>query len=149
MENLNTPISAVRKIHFCYGHRVMGHENKCGSLHGHNGILWIYARPLKNLDAIGRVVDFSVIKEVIGSWVDEHWDHTMIIYKEDKKTLELLQQAPSYKQVFVLHKNPTAENMAAYLLNVVCPELLKDKDVFVHKIVFYETENCFVEVVNN
>ncbi len=141
----NDSVSAVRKIHFCYGHRVMGHENKCGSLHGHNGVLWIYATPLQGLDSIGRVVDFSVIKEIIGSWVDEHWDHTMIIYKEDKKTLELLQQAPSFKSVFVLDKNPTAENMADYLLNTICPTLLKDKGIVVHKIVFWETENCFVE----
>lgn len=137
--------SAVRKIHFCYGHRVMGHENKCGTLHGHNGILWVYASPLKSLDKVGRVVDFSVIKDVVGGWVDEHWDHTMILFKEDKKTIELVKQAPAFKDVFVLDTNPTAENMAAYLLNDVCPVLLKGKGIYVHKIVFYETENCFVE----
>jgi 6-pyruvoyltetrahydropterin/6-carboxytetrahydropterin synthase len=149
MENLNTPdasnISAVRKIHFCYGHRVMGHENKCGSLHGHNGILWIHARPLKSLDSIGRVVDFSVIKNVIGAWVDEHWDHTMIIFREDKTTIELLNLAPSFKSIFILNQNPTAENMAQFLLKEICPVLLADKNILVHKIVFYETENCFVE----
>lgn len=145
MENLTGPASAIRKIHFCYGHRVMGHENKCGTLHGHNGVLWIYASPFKGLDNIGRVVDFSVIKEVIGGWVDKHWDHTMIVYQEDKKTLELLSQAPSFKPVYILDKNPTAENMAEYLLTKICPSLLKGKGIYVHKVVFYETENCYVE----
>lgn len=147
MENLLAPVSAVRKIQFCYGHRVMGHENKCSSLHGHNGVLWIYVSPFKTLDNVGRVVDFSVIKEVVGGWIDEHWDHTMILYKEDKKTIELLSQAPSYKGIFILDTNPTAENMAAYLLNSICPKLLKGRGIFVHKIAFWETENCFVEQV--
>lgn len=148
MENLMSPLSAVRKIHFCYGHRVMGHENKCGSLHGHNGILWIYASPFKDLDKVGRVVDFSIIKEVVGGWVDEHWDHTTILYKEDKKTIDLLKEAPSFKGLFILERNPTAENMADYLLNHICPALLKGKGIYISKIVFWETENCFVEQIS-
>lgn len=145
MEKIKS-VSAVRKIHFCYGHRVMGHENKCGSLHGHNGVIWVYATPNAGLDKIGRVVDFSVIKEIVGGWVDEHWDHTTVVFKDDTKTIELLKQAPSFKPIYILDTNPTAENMASYLLNEICPSLLKDKDITVHKIVFWETENCYVEV---
>ena len=141
------PQSAVRKIHFCYGHRVMNHESKCATLHGHNGVIWVHVSPIQELDALGRVVDFSVVKEAIGGWVDKHWDHTMIIFKDDLKTIELLSQAPSFKGVFILDKNPTAENLAHYLLWNVCPSLLKGKGIIVHKIVFFETENCYVEQV--
>ncbi len=143
---METNLKAVRKIHFCYGHRVVGHENKCASLHGHNGVLWIYASPKKSLDEIGRVVDFSVIKEVIGGWVDYHWDHTMIIKDSDMETINLLRKAPGTKPIFLLPDNPTAENMANYLLKEVCPKLLKDSDIVIDKITFWETENCFVEV---
>jgi 6-pyruvoyltetrahydropterin/6-carboxytetrahydropterin synthase len=137
--------SAARKIHFCYGHRVMNHESKCATLHGHNGVIWVHVTPLVDLDTLGRVIDFSVIKAVIGSWVDENWDHTMIIFKDDVKTLDLLLQAPSYKKPFILDQNPTAENLAHYLLWNICPKLLKGKGIIVHKIVFWETENCYVE----
>ena len=137
--------SAVRKIHFCYGHRVMNHESKCSTLHGHNGVLWVHVTPMASLDTIGRVIDFSVIKSVVGNWVDKHWDHTMIICKDDLKTIKLLNQAPSYKALFILDKNPTAENMAHFLLWEVCPKVLKGKNIIVHKIVFWETENCSVE----
>ena len=139
--------TASRKIHFCYGHRVMNHESKCSTLHGHNGVIWIHATPINGLDSIGRVIDFSILKSIIGGWVDEHWDHTMIIFKDDLKTIDLLNQAPSYKSIFVLEKNPTAENLAEHLLWKVCPQLLKGKGIIVHKIVFWETENCFVEQV--
>lgn len=135
--------SCVRKIHFCYGHRVMNHESKCANLHGHNGVVWIHATPIQGLDAVGRVIDFSVLKEKIGSWIDTHWDHTMIIYKDDLKTIELLQQVEKNKDMYILDTNPTAENLAAHLLWKICPEVLKGLNIVVHKVVFWETENCY------
>ncbi len=136
-----------RKIHFCYGHRVMNHESKCATLHGHNGNLWIHARPLQGLDEIGRVVDFSVLKEKIGSWVDEHWDHTTILFKDDVDTCKLVEQAPGFKKPFILPTNPTAENMANYLLREICPKLLTEYKIEVFKVTLYETENCFAEAM--
>ena len=139
--------SAVRKIHFCYGHRVMNHESKCSTLHGHNGVIWVHVTPIKELDSLGRVIDFSVVKTIVGGWVEDNWDHTMIIFKDDLKTVDLLSQAPSFKPLFVFDKNPTAENLAHFLLWEICPKLLKGKGVIVHKIVFWETENCYVEQI--
>jgi 6-pyruvoyltetrahydropterin/6-carboxytetrahydropterin synthase len=139
--------SCSRKIHFCYGHRVMNHESKCATLHGHNGVIWVHATPISGLDQIGRVVDFSVLKEIVGGWIDLNWDHTMIIYGEDKKTLEILKSAPSYKPVFELPLNPTAENLAKFLLWEICPKILRGSGVIVHKITFWETENCFAEEI--
>ena len=138
--------SCARKIHFCYGHRVMHHESKCATLHGHNGVLWIYATPVQGLDALGRVIDFSVLKAKIGAWVEDNWDHTMILFKEDHKTIELVAQAPAYKKPFIFDTNSTAENLAKFLLWEVCPKLLKGHGVIVHKIIFYETENCLAEL---
>lgn len=137
--------TCVRKIHFCYGHRVKDHESKCATLHGHNGIVWIHATPIKGLDKLGRVVDFSVLKEKVGHWIDTFWDHTMILNKEDVQTIDLVKKAPSFKETFVLPYNPTAENLAKYLLNEICPKVLKGSGVIVHQITFWETENCYAE----
>jgi 6-pyruvoyltetrahydropterin/6-carboxytetrahydropterin synthase len=134
-----------RKIHFCYGHRVKNHESKCATLHGHNGIIWVHATPIKGLDGLGRVIDFSVLKEKIGGWVDKNWDHTMILFGEDKETIDLVKKAPSFKEIFIMPANPTAENLAKYLLWEVCPKELKGSGVIVHKITFWETENCYAE----
>lgn len=135
--------TCVRKIHFCYGHRVMRHESKCATLHGHNGVVWAHATPIEGLDELGRVIDFSVLKDEIGGWIDKNWDHTMILFKDDEKTIDLCKQAPSFKDIYILGTNPTAENLAHYLLHVVCPKVLKGKGVIVHKITFWETENCY------
>ncbi len=137
--------TCVRKIHFCYGHRVKNHESKCATLHGHNGIIWVHAIPKKDLDDLGRVIDFSVLKEKVGGWVDQYWDHTMILFKDDEETIKLVDQAPSFKDTFILPTNPTAENLAKYLLTEICPKVLKDSGVMVYKITFWETENCYAE----
>ena len=137
--------TCVRKIQFCYGHRVMKHESKCATLHGHNGIAWVHATPIKGLDKIGRVIDFSVLKEKVGTWIDDNWDHTMILNQKDVQTIELVKKAPAFKDIFILPYNPTAENLARYLLHIVCPKVLKKSGVIVYKITFWETENCYAE----
>ncbi len=135
-------VSCMRKIYFCYGHRVMGHEHKCATLHGHNATVEIHALPLSGLDSVGRVIDFSIIKEKVGGWIEQNWDHTMILYREDRSTVDLINQAPKLKEVYILDSNPTSENLAKHLFWEVCPQVLADCGVMVNKVVFWETENC-------
>lgn len=135
--------SAVRIIKFDAGHRVVNHESKCRTLHGHEYKAEIYATA-DGLDSLGRVIDFSVIKNVIGAWVDEHWDHNMILFKDDPN-LPLIKQCDGLKSPFVTEFNPTAENLAEFLLNK-SNELLAGTGVMVDKIKLWETSNCYVEV---
>lgn len=137
--------SVVRKIQFCYGHRIMNHESKCANLHGHNALIYIHVCSINGLDDVGRVVDFSVVKDICGKWIDDNWDHTMIICKDDKDILENIKNIPTTKEVFVFDKNPTAENMVKFLLWEQFPKLLKDHGIMAHKMTFWETENCYVE----
>lgn len=138
-------VTAVRKIHFCAGHRVMNHESKCATLHGHNYNMYIHARA-PQLDSLGRVIDFGVLNEIAGNWIDTYWDHTTILDQNDKAMIECLKDAPKRKPLFLLPENPTAENLAEYFLKIVCPDIFKNTGVEIYKVVLWETENCFVEV---
>lgn len=138
-------IEAVRKIHFSAGHRVYGHESKCSNLHGHNYILWVHA-VASELDDLGRVIDFSVLKEKIDSWIQLQWDHTFLVYENDSELLAMNSLIKKNKPWFVCPFNPTAENLAKFLLQEVIPDLLAGTGVLVTKLVLYETENCKVEV---
>lgn len=138
-------ITCTRRIQFSAGHRVYGHENKCANLHGHNYVAFFHAHA-PTLDSIGRVIDFSVLKHRIGSWIDEAWDHSFLFWEKDQD----LWKAFSREELITTRHytcsfNPTAENMAHYLLNKVCPTVLADTEVMVHKVVLWETENCFAE----
>ena len=137
-------ISCTRRLHFSAGHRVMGHESKCATPHGHNYSVLVSAQA-EELDSIGRVIDFSLLKEKIGGWIEEKWDHTFLVYEKDLKTLELLREMPGNKPPYVCSFNPTAENIASYLLREVAPPLLQDSGVVVTKVIVFETENCSAE----
>lgn len=138
-------MKAVRIVEFDAGHRVANHESKCATLHGHRYKLEAYAEA-DSLDSVGRVIDFSVIKEKLGGWIDDRWDHTTLVWEEDVITLEALKQMPRYKDPFICQFNPTAENMADYLINDICPELFRGTGVRISKLRLWETPNCYVEV---
>ena len=136
-------IRCVREIGIDAGHRVLNHESKCRTPHGHRYKIEIHAEA-PDLDEIGRVIDFSVLKEKIGGWLDLHWDHTFLVFQEDKSMINALtdEAINPMKPIYVTHYNPTAENMADDLLENICPNLLRGTDVVVTKVVVWETPNC-------
>lgn len=136
-------ITCTRRIQFCSGHRVAGHESKCANLHGHNYVVLVTATA-DALDSVGRVIDFSVLKEKVGGWIDQHWDHGMVLWQQDDVALSLVRAMPGQK-LHELPFNPTAENMAAYLLHAVCPVVLQRTGVYATRVVVWETENCCAE----
>lgn len=140
--------TCTRRVQFCAGHRLLGHESKCSHLHGHNYVALFHARA-DELDGVGRVVDFSVLKERLGGWIDEHWDHGFVYNEADRATAELLAHAdaryPLGQKRYAMPSNPTAENMADHLLRVVAPAVMQGTGVTVYRVTLWETENCCAE----
>ena len=134
-------IEAVRKFHFCAGHRVHMHESKCANLHGHNYILYVFAEA-PELDALGRVIDFSILKSRIEPWIDANWDHTFLIFDQDLEMLELEKIAPKNRPWYLCPFNPTAENMAIHLMRDILPRLLQGTSVKIARVELEETQNC-------
>jgi 6-pyruvoyltetrahydropterin/6-carboxytetrahydropterin synthase len=98
----------TRELHFCYGHRLLDYSGKCRHLHGHNGRVLITIES-QGLDKLGMVVDFSDIKRLMQTWIDEHLDHKMILHRNDPILPTLQAQR---EPVYLLDVNPTAENIA-------------------------------------
>lgn len=144
---MKTEIECCRILKFDAGHRVVRHESKCRTLHGHEYKAEIYCKAPK-LDELGRVIDFGVIKQVMGNWIDRNLDHNMIIWEQDPD-LPLLQQCSGEKPIHVVPFNPTAENLASYLIRVG-NWLLEDSGskVKITRVRLWETSNCYVEAVN-
>jgi 6-pyruvoyltetrahydropterin/6-carboxytetrahydropterin synthase len=135
----------IRQIDFCSGHRLMNHEEKCKFLHGHNYRASFYARA-EQLDQIGRVVDFSVLKEKLKGWIDDHWDHKFILHKDDALAISHVVAVNGESNTFLLPYNPTAENMAHYLLIEVSRKVFAGTGITIEKVVLSETPNCSAEV---
>jgi 6-pyruvoyltetrahydropterin/6-carboxytetrahydropterin synthase len=124
----------TREITFCYGHRLLNYDGKCRHLHGHNGraVLTLEA---PQLDALGMVVDFSRIKRVVSTWIDETLDHRMLLHRDDPALSFLRHQG---EPVFVMDVNPTAENIAKLIYDFAASQNFP-----VVEVRLWETDSCY------
>ena len=72
----------VKRLTFCYGHRLMDYGGKCRHPHGHNGLLEIELAG-ETLDPRGMLVDFGEVKARLVRFVDEQLDHRMLLRRDD------------------------------------------------------------------
>lgn len=142
-------IEAVRYHDISCGHRVSGHESKCAFLHGHNYRVTFHCEPLESLDKVGRVLDFSVIKSLLCMWLEDNWDHKFLAFREDPvmttlflNTRKDIAAVTVESSIVWVPFNPTAENMAQHLLEIVGPSLLQGTGVCLTKVVVEETRKC-------
>jgi 6-pyruvoyltetrahydropterin/6-carboxytetrahydropterin synthase len=128
----------TRKHEFCAGHRIHGHEGRCARLHGHNYVVRFICEA-DALDALGRVVDFSVIKATLCQWLEDHWDHVFLVWDADPIAARLREIDET---VLPVPFNPTAENMARYLVETVGPQALAGTGVRLVGAEIDETGKC-------
>lgn len=143
----------TRRFEFDSGHRVLGHEGKCRHLHGHRYVAEVTVTSPK-LDSLGMIVDFSVLKEQVGNWINQWWDHNVILHKDDPlfKIQAMIDNSDmrDFPDVFsrepykMAEGNPTAENMARELFNVA-DMLLHKHNLTVVSVRLYETPNSFAD----
>jgi 6-pyruvoyltetrahydropterin/6-carboxytetrahydropterin synthase len=129
-------IRATRYHDFSTGHRVYGHESKCAHLHGHNYRIH-FTIEADQLDTVGRVLDFSCIKDIFCNWLEDNWDHKFLIWEKDVWADVLTKTDP--EGVVVVPFNPTAENMAQFLLTKDWPV---DASIKLIAVSIEETRKC-------
>lgn len=169
--------SVIRSHEICAGHRVVGHESKCRHLHGHNYVFHFKVQPRQpqtleeiaydlgnKLDNLGRVIDFSVVKSTLCQWLEDNWDHKFLHWEKDplltgmeelvrtnrKQCMGLVQTEDSvdfFSSLVRLPFNPTAENLAAHMVNVIGPMLLDEHGVELVSCTIEETSKCHVEYI--
>lgn len=132
-------IRAIRYHDISMGHRVYQHEGKCKSFHGHNYRIHFIVEG--KIDEVGRVLDFSVIKEKLCMWLEENWDHKFILYGRDEILNEVIPLC-FMESLVVEPFNPTAENMAKYLVEEIGPKQLIGTHTQLVGVRIEETRKC-------
>lgn len=136
-------IQAVRYHDICAGHRVVGHEGKCKNLHGHN-YRFHFTIEAKELDEVGRVIDFSVIKEKLCIWLEENWDHKMILWEKDDMWRIVRFEEKNTLGLICVPFNPTAENLAEFFVEKIAPIRLAGTGAKLVELKIEETRKCSV-----
>jgi 6-pyruvoyltetrahydropterin/6-carboxytetrahydropterin synthase len=114
-------VTVIRE--FSAAHRVEDYPGNCERLHGHNWKVEVTASRSR-LDSLGMVVDFRKLKEVTDRALVP-LDHTY------------LNDVPPFDGI-----NPTAENIARYLLDAV------SKEIPVTRVRVFESETSFATYVS-
>lgn len=123
----------TRQFSFCYGHRLLDYDGKCAHLHGHNGKA-VLTLASEDLDTLGMVADFQVIRDRLGRWIESELDHRMILRRDDPAVPALLELG---EPVYVVDFNPTAENLARLLY-----EKAREAGLPVAEVQVWETPSC-------
>lgn len=145
----------TRILEFDAAHRLQNHAGKCQHLHGHRYKVEITCAC--HLDAVGMVIDFGVVKKLVGGWIDENLDHNTIYEKSDAMMQHLHdQQRGMCEELRIPHKPwhsmnsaPTCENLAKYLFDQA-RRLLEGAGgpnawLVVSRVRLWETPNCYAD----
>src|SRR5262249_29417785 len=86
----------------------------------------------------GMVLDFSDIKRVVSTWIDEHLDHRMILRRDDP-VVSIFRELE--EPMYLLDVNPTAENIAALIYDYAASQNFP-----IVEAKLWETPHCFATV---
>src|SRR5712671_4355896 len=104
----NDMISCTRRFEFDAAHRVLGHKGNCRHLHGHRYSVEVTIS-VNELDALGMVIDFADLKELVGGWINKYLDHNILLNTDDLVLPHLIHEE---RRPYLMGCNPTAENIA-------------------------------------
>jgi len=105
--------------YFSAAHALREYKGKCERLHGHNWRVLVVVGGQK-LDGIGMLMDFSELKKILEGSLS-NLDHSF------------LNESDPFDKI-----NPTAENIAEYILNKIKNQL--PSGVLVRKVCVWESE---------
>lgn len=128
----------TRTFEFDTAHRLAKHEGECSNIHGHRYKMAVEVGAEK-MDEMGRIIDFSKLKAIVSLWIDQFWDHSLIVQSDDSTLLEFL--AEQELKYYIMPNAPTAENMAKHFFDKI-NESLKKAKVTLLSITIWETPTC-------
>lgn len=130
------------KAKFSAAKRLTKYEGKCQNLHGYRHVI---EATFSGNEKDGIVLDFYKAKDALNNWLDKNWDHNVLLNKSDKELGEFISNYTGQK-VYYFDFEPTAENLAEYLLKDVLQKLITEASCC--KIRLYDDEDAFVEVTS-
>ena len=127
---------------FSAANRLTHHYNgACKNLHGHNYDIAI-TLGAKQLDEFGFVMDFCKVKKLCNDWIEQHWDHVVILDAEDTTLLEFLKQEKQKYFLLPINMPASCENLTKYAFTEFTKIIAqKYPQVQVLKVEIWETKH--------
>jgi 6-pyruvoyltetrahydropterin/6-carboxytetrahydropterin synthase len=139
----------TRKGSFDSGHRVMNERVKCFSIHGHT-FLYEITFGFNQVAEIGYALDFKEIKRVGCQWIEDVFDHGLILNPCDNEVIKAAQTTHSKLWLMSLNGennycNPTVENIAKEIFLAMEVLFANRPHINVFQIRLGETLHCYTD----
>ena len=128
-------ITLMTQVELAIAHRLPKHGGKCRRLHGHNYVLKIEVSGLMS-SSTGMIADFSVLKNLVHSAIEDRYDHKTILNRWDTKYVKL----PA-ADVVRINVQPTAEELVRIFAEEM-REVLTPLDLAIVSLELSETSGC-------
>ena len=140
-------MKVTKEFHFDAGHRLSNYTGKCRRFHGHTYHIHITVES-DILDSVGMVMDFGQLTKIFDEEIDSKFDHRMMLLEGDPINEAVRKALPkSDDSICWLPYNPTAENMARDIFDIVSKKLKEiSMTVTLSKVIVYETPTSYAEV---
>ena len=140
----------TRRLEFDAGHRIPNHLSDCRHLHGHRYALEVTLSGELISSAghpqQGMLMDFSEVRNIARRELVDVWDHSFLVWREDRQVLDFLVSLPDHRTV-VLEMPPTAEHLAQAAFEILDQAYRSEfgNDLRLERIRLYETPNCWAD----
>jgi|SRR5215471_5148665 len=95
------------------GHRLsLQPGSKCYQLHGHSW--WVEVEITGEVTESGMILDFALVKRIVRTYLDNHFDHHMCLNENDPLVKELPLEVQHNWGIVQIPMDPTVENMARH-----------------------------------
>ncbi len=132
-------MKCVVQIRFNAAKRLLHIKGPCNVLHGYCHTVEVAVESDKNAN---MVVDFYTLEAALQKWVDAHWEHNVLLHKDDT-TLGSAIAENTGQTVFYCDEDPTCEYIATYVKQQVMPHLFPELHVAYVRV--YDRDNAWVE----
>lgn len=141
--------SITTEFKFSAAHRIEGHA-KCGRMHGHNYRVLVTISSQQEVDDMGFIVDFGIVKEIVNPIIDS-MDHRYIVSRANTVAecpyLYNTENSSHEDDICYIPINQTsAELLATWLKDTIQMAFIrKEYQVIIAEVIVWETDKNYAQ----
>lgn len=140
-------IRLTKEFSFEMSHVLDGYDGPCSQIHGHSYRLFVTVSGVPSADPddpkIGMVLDFGLLKKIVGHVVTDRFDHALMIRETPENAGFVAALRNRFTRIITVPYQPTCENLIARIASAIAPEL--PAGVELHSLRLHETATSFAE----
>jgi len=140
-------IRLTKQFSFEMAHALDGYDGACREIHGHSYRLFVTVKGAPLCDESspknGMVVDFGVLKAIVGRLVVDRLDHSLVIRSSECNSAAIAALRQRFSRIVTVDYQPTCENMISRFAASIASELPEGVELCALRL--YETATSYAE----